>query len=102
MLKQRVITALIMAGLFLAAIVFLPLPGLAAVFGVLVAAGGWEWSRLAGWNSVAARGLYVLATHSGITLAPAIGALMAEWIATGNRPDTLAPHGLERFPGFSG
>ena len=49
-----------------------------------------------------ARGLYVLATHSGITLAPAIGALMAEWIATGNRPDTLAPHGLERFPGFSG
>jgi phosphatidate cytidylyltransferase len=49
-----------MAGLFLAAIIFLPLPGLAAVFAVLVAAGGWEWSRLAGWNSVSARGLYVL------------------------------------------
>jgi phosphatidate cytidylyltransferase len=60
MLRQRVITALIMAGLFLSAIVFLPLPGLAAIFGLLVAAGGWEWSRLAGWDSPAARGLYVL------------------------------------------
>ena len=60
MLRQRVITALIMAGLFLAAIVFLPLPGLAAIFGLLVLAGGWEWSRLAGWSSVVTRGLYVL------------------------------------------
>lgn len=60
MLRQRVITALIMAGIFLSAIVFLPLPALAAVFGLLVTAGGWEWSRLAGWQSPVTRGLYML------------------------------------------
>jgi phosphatidate cytidylyltransferase len=59
MLRQRVITALVMAGLFLAAIVFLPLPGLALFFGVVIAGGAWEWSRLAGWQATVARVLYV-------------------------------------------
>ncbi len=60
MLRQRVITALIMAGLFLGGIALLPRPVLAVVFGVLVCLAGWEWSRLAGWESAAARGAYVL------------------------------------------
>ncbi|TDG15100.1 phosphatidate cytidylyltransferase [Seongchinamella unica] len=60
MLKQRVATALIMAGLFVAGVIFLPLKALAAVFALLVLAGGWEWSRLAGWESVVGRGLFVL------------------------------------------
>lgn len=60
MLKQRIITALIMVGLFLAAIVYLPLVWLAVVFGLLVLAGGWEWSRMAGWESTLARSLFVL------------------------------------------
>jgi phosphatidate cytidylyltransferase len=59
-LKQRVITGLIMAGLFLAVIVYLPLPGLALVFGVLISLGAWEWSSLAGWQKPAARVAYVL------------------------------------------
>jgi len=49
-----------MAGLFLASIVFLSLPALALVFALLIAAGGWEWSRLAGWESPVARGVYVV------------------------------------------
>ncbi|MGB1140520.1 MAG: phosphatidate cytidylyltransferase [Halioglobus sp.] len=60
MLRQRVITALIMVGIFLAAVIFLPLPALALLFGILVCMGGWEWSRLAGLESQAARGTYVL------------------------------------------
>jgi phosphatidate cytidylyltransferase len=60
MLKQRVITAVIMAGLFLAAVVFLSLPWLALLFGILVCLGAWEWSRLSGWESALARGFYVL------------------------------------------
>jgi phosphatidate cytidylyltransferase len=60
MLKQRIITALIMAGLFLAAIVFLSRPVLALVFAVLVLAGGWEWSRMSGWVSPVARALFLL------------------------------------------
>lgn len=69
MLKQRVITGLIMAGLFLAAVVFLPLPVLAGVFALLVVAGGWEWSRLAGWQHPLARGAFVA------LLAAVLGAL---------------------------
>jgi phosphatidate cytidylyltransferase len=60
MLKQRVITGLIMAGIFLAAIIFLPLPGLALLLGILVSMGAWEWTRLAGLNSAVARVFYVL------------------------------------------
>lgn len=48
-----------------------------------------------------AQGFYLVATHSGITLAPAIGPLMAELICTGRCPETLAPFGLERFAGFA-
>lgn len=60
MLKQRVITALIMAGAFLATIMFLPLIWQAVIFAVVVALGGWEWSRLAGWNTAATRVVYTL------------------------------------------
>ena len=59
MLRQRVITALVMVGLFLAAVVFLSISALAVVLGLLVLAGGWEWSRLAGWESGLARALFV-------------------------------------------
>jgi glycine/D-amino acid oxidase-like deaminating enzyme len=46
-------------------------------------------------------GLYVIATHSGVTLAPAVGRLMAEVVAEGRTPDALAPFGLERFQAFA-
>lgn len=47
-----------MAGLFLGAVLFLPPSILALVFGVLVCLGGWEWARLADWQSVFARVLF--------------------------------------------
>jgi glycine/D-amino acid oxidase-like deaminating enzyme len=47
-----------------------------------------------------AEGVFVIATHSGITVAPALGSLMAELIAEGSVPTILAPFGLERLPGF--
>ena len=49
----------------------------------------------------AAQGFYLVATHSGITLAPAIGPLMAELIDTGQVPKMLNRFGLERFAGFA-
>lgn len=55
MLRQRVVTALVMAGLFLAAVIFLPQVVLATLFGVLILGGGWEWSRLACWESTLSR-----------------------------------------------
>ena len=42
-------------------------------------------------------GLYVAVTHSGITLAPAIGRFAAEEILAGRRDALLAPYGLARF-----
>jgi phosphatidate cytidylyltransferase len=60
MLKQRVITAIVMGSLFLAAIAYMPLSGLALLFGVLVGLGAWEWSVLAGLRHKAARLAYVM------------------------------------------
>jgi glycine/D-amino acid oxidase-like deaminating enzyme len=42
-------------------------------------------------------GLYVAVTHSGITLAPAIGRIVADEILTGRRDDLIGRYGLERF-----
>ncbi len=47
-----------------------------------------------------AQGLYVVATHSGITLAPALGDLMADLITTERMPDALEPFTLSRVEGL--
>ena len=60
MLKQRVITGVAMAGTFLLAVMFLPLPALALLFALIVAAGGWEWAHLAGIANKGARAVYAL------------------------------------------
>jgi glycine/D-amino acid oxidase-like deaminating enzyme len=46
-------------------------------------------------------GLYLIATHSGITLAPSLGRLMAELMIDGSVPKALQSFSLERFPGFA-
>jgi glycine/D-amino acid oxidase-like deaminating enzyme len=42
-------------------------------------------------------GLYLAVTHSGITLAPAVGRFVADELLTGRRDPLLAPYGPERF-----
>lgn len=58
MLRQRVITGVILVAGFFAALAFVPLLGLAIVFGIIVSLGAWEWARLAGWTSQSGRVLY--------------------------------------------
>ena len=48
-------------------------------------------------RSAALGGLYTAVTHSGITLAPAIGRFAAEELLTGQRHPLLAPYGIDRF-----
>lgn len=60
MLRTRVITALILAPLVIAAIYLLPLPLYAAFFWLIAAAGAWEWAGLAGLGR-AGRSLCLLA-----------------------------------------
>jgi phosphatidate cytidylyltransferase len=78
--KQRIITALLLAPIAIAAVLWLP----TSLFLVLVAAvmllGLWEWTRLAGVTNVNLRAL-VLAVHAG---------LMA-WLAWRGWPELFKP-----------
>lgn len=60
MLKQRVITALILAPLALWGIWALSNPFFSLLLGVIFAMGAWEWARLVGLEKAAARLAYVL------------------------------------------
>ena len=44
-----------------------------------------------------ATGLHLAVTHSGVTLAPALGSLIADSIETGSPAPRLTPFSLGRF-----
>jgi phosphatidate cytidylyltransferase len=58
MLRQRVITALILAGALIATLVFAPYPAQAMLFSLVAAAGAWEWAALIGSKGVLSRVFY--------------------------------------------
>ncbi|MFC3117280.1 phosphatidate cytidylyltransferase [Cellvibrio fontiphilus] len=60
MLKQRVITALILAVIFVSALFGLPAGYFSFFIGAVVLVGAWEWSSLAGFSARWQRALYVL------------------------------------------
>ncbi len=60
MLKQRIITAAILAPLALIAILFLPLESFQWVMAIVVGLGAWEWSALAGKDAPKERSLFTL------------------------------------------
>ena len=59
-LRQRVLTAVVLGLGALAAIFWLPTPAFGVVTAGVVLAGGWEWSRLAGWTDAAHRRVFLL------------------------------------------
>ncbi|MEO3679493.1 phosphatidate cytidylyltransferase [Rheinheimera fenheensis] len=68
MFKQRVITALVLAPLALAAVFYLPLAGFAVFISVAFLLGAWEWSGFCGLPNRASRAVYVLLTAVILTL----------------------------------
>ncbi|CAA0083432.1 phosphatidate cytidylyltransferase [Zhongshania aliphaticivorans] len=60
MLKQRIITAVVIVLALLAALAYLSMPVLSVVFGFIVLLGAWEWSDLSGFSSKVSRFTYVL------------------------------------------
>ena len=68
-LRQRVVTALLLAALVIAVLFWLP-PA-AAVFAVMVAmlAGAWEWAGFCGWRGRAQRAAYVVVIGLAIAAA---------------------------------
>ncbi len=59
MLKQRVVTALLLAISVFAGIFYLPPLAFAAFISLVVLLAAWEWSRLAGWQTLNAQLFYV-------------------------------------------
>lgn len=71
MLKQRVITALILAIIFLSALFGLSSTYFSFFMGAIVLIGAWEWARLAGLVAVWQRGFYTLVMFGLLFLASA-------------------------------
>ncbi len=60
MLKQRVITALILAPLALFGILFLPLIGFELFIAAVMGLGAWEWANMSGMKSRPSKAVYTL------------------------------------------
>ncbi|SEH05940.1 phosphatidate cytidylyltransferase [Candidatus Venteria ishoeyi] len=61
MLKQRILTALILIPLVVLAILYLPTTTLMLLFAVVLGLAAWEWSRIAGWQETVGQLFYVAA-----------------------------------------
>ena len=106
MLRQRIITALVLVALLLAAMVSASAWPFAMLTLALIAAGGWEWGRLnqaQGWQSlvmggaVAAAGLAVLA--AGWVVPSALWwAALALWLAAGTVALRSGPEAWPHLP----
>ena len=57
MLRQRVITALVLAGALIATLLFAPYPVQVILFALVAAAGGWEWAALVGAQGALSRAI---------------------------------------------
>jgi phosphatidate cytidylyltransferase len=76
-LRQRLITAMVVGAVAIAAVLGLPTPILAAVLALVVLLGAWEWAALSGAGSGPARGAYVLGVGA---------AMLALWLGGGPAP----------------
>lgn len=82
MLRQRILTALVLVPIVVWGIIALPSPWLALLFGVVVAQGGWEWSRLMQIEFGGLRLAYVALVLSGMAGGWYLFALGGEaWLA---------------------
>lgn len=61
MLRQRIITASILAPLVVLAVFFLPLEYFVLLWGIIILLAAWEWANLAGINGLISRLLFLLA-----------------------------------------
>lgn len=60
MLKQRILTAIVLIPLLVAALFYLSVPWLAVLLGLFIAAAAWEWAALSGLRGLPAKTVYVV------------------------------------------
>jgi phosphatidate cytidylyltransferase len=68
MLKQRILTAAVLIPAMIAALFYLPTTALAALFGLFVAAGAWEWAALSGLKGLARAAYAVFVVLLGVAI----------------------------------
>ncbi len=106
MLKQRLITAIILIPIIVWVLLNASSQTLAWVMGIFIALGAWEWAAICGWHNRMARSIYViamslalLATHTIYTyiiyilLAACLWWLLATyWVLRYQKGQNLIPH----------
>ncbi len=68
MLKLRIITALVLAALFLSSLFLLPWGGFVVFAGIFTLIGAWEWANLAGFKSPPERLIFSVLTATAMLL----------------------------------
>lgn len=68
MLKQRVLTAVVLIPCVVGAVLLLPTAYVALGWGLFIVVGAWEWARLSGWSAPLGRLLYAIATALALVL----------------------------------
>ncbi len=81
MLKNRVLTALVLAPLAIAAILFLPDQWFALLWGVAIAVCAWEWTNLAGLTTIPARAGFLAVCVGVMTSYQQWAGGVEEWLA---------------------
>ncbi|MEO8307928.1 MAG: phosphatidate cytidylyltransferase [Pseudomonadota bacterium] len=81
MIGQRIVSALVIAAILLAAVFLLPARGLAALLSVVLLAAAWEWSAFVAGGRSALRWLF---------LAVALGLCILLWSGTASRAGLMA------------
>lgn len=80
MLKQRIITALILAPLALGAILFLPIRGFEIAIAAIVALGAWEWANLTGLTIPLLKSIYTVIVTGACLALSFIVPVDAVWV----------------------
>ena len=86
MLRQRVITALVLAPIIIGGLFFLPPLGFAVFTALVLAIAGWEWANIAGIEAQPGRWGYALAILLAmgacytVPVIPVLGILMVFWV----------------------
>ncbi|MCL6416380.1 phosphatidate cytidylyltransferase [Aestuariirhabdus sp. Z084] len=81
MLKERIITALILAPIALGGVFFLPLQPFSWFIGAVILLGAWEWGNLAGYEAPLPRITYVLTVLLALFASTYVASSMILWIA---------------------
>lgn len=81
MLKNRVMTALVLAPLIILAVLLLPPLWYAVVWGLVFAVAAWEWSGLAGLSGVPQRAGFVLVISGAMVTGPQWADYVLDWLS---------------------